>query len=65
MKNIVLAASIFLGCMYFSSAWAVDLTLFEHDFLRNKGKKDVYEETVIAHEGEARLIISTLVTITY
>ncbi|XOF33554.1 MAG: hypothetical protein ACL93V_16385 [Candidatus Electrothrix sp. YB6] len=35
MKRIVMAASLFLGCMSFSSAWAaVDLTLFEQDFLR-------------------------------
>ena len=48
MKNTVLAAAILLGCMYFSSAWAVDLTLFERDFLRGKEKPDSYAESFVA-----------------
>ncbi|XCN71246.1 MAG: hypothetical protein Q3M24_13085 [Candidatus Electrothrix aestuarii] len=35
MKRIVMAVSLLLGCLSLSSAWAaVDLTLFEQDFLR-------------------------------
>ena len=58
MKNIILAASILLGCMYFSSAWGVDLTLFEQDFLRSKGKPRASDDTFVAQAHEAKLIIS-------
>lgn len=59
MKRIVLTASLFLGCMSLSNAWAaVDLTLFEQDFLRGKGKPDSFAESFVAQEQQARVIIS-------
>jgi hypothetical protein len=49
MKHTGLAASLFLGCMYVGSAWAaVDLTLFEQDFLRGKGKPDSFAGSFVA-----------------
>jgi hypothetical protein len=36
--------------MYFSSAWAIDLTLFEQDFLRGKGKADSFLEGFVEQE---------------
>lgn len=57
MKNIVLVASILLSCMYFGSAWAVDLTLFEQDFLRGKGKPDSFAESFVAQEHQVPVII--------
>ena len=49
MKRIVMAVSLLLGCLSLSSAWAaVDLTLFEQDFLRGKGKPDSFSGSFVA-----------------
>jgi len=58
MKHTELAASIFLCCMSVGSAWAVDLTLFEQDFLRGKGKPDSFAKSFVAQDHKARVIIS-------
>jgi hypothetical protein len=42
--------------MYFSRAWAIDLMLFEQDFLRGKGKADSYGDFV-AQEYQAQLCV--------
>jgi len=36
--------------MYFSSAWAIDLTLFEQDFLRGKGRRILDDVGGAVHE---------------
>ncbi|CAK8719791.1 MAG: hypothetical protein CDV28_101215 [Candidatus Electronema aureum] len=58
MKRIVMAASLLLGCLSLSSAWAaVDLTLFEQDFLRGKGKPDSFAKSFVAQEHQARMCV--------
>ena len=53
-----LVASILFGCICVSTSWAVDLTLFEQDFLRSKGKPDSYAKSFVAQGHQAKLIIS-------
>ncbi|QTA78787.1 ZU5 domain-containing protein [Desulfonema limicola] len=57
MKKIVLITSILMCCIFAGTSWAVELSLFEKDYLRNNGKTDFYSDTFIAQEHEARLII--------
>jgi len=58
MNQGKLITAIFLCLVYAGTSWGAEVSLFEQDFLRNKGKKDKYEETFSASEGEGRLIIS-------
>lgn len=58
MNRTKLITSILLCLVYVGTSWGAEVSLFEQDFLRNKGKRDKYEETFAANEGEARLIIS-------
>jgi hypothetical protein len=48
MNKTGIIASFSLVCMSVGSAWAVDLRLFEQDFLRGKGKPDSYGENFVA-----------------
>ena len=52
MNKTGMIASFSLVCMSVGSAWAVDLTLFEQDFLRGKGEPDSYGESFVLHRDK-------------
>lgn len=60
MNKTGMIASFSLVCMPIGSAWAVDLRLFEQDFLRGKGEPDSYGGSFVVQAHQAKLVISNV-----
>lgn len=58
-RSMLLFVAIIFSVIHFQNAYGIELTLFDKDYIRGKGKPDVWHEHFIAHEMKSILTVST------